>query len=161
MFRVILLPALTTPANKPREYNLFGKRSFKSRLHLLCYVANRTRYFNPRNLNVRLPKTHRPHLSKTPPPITSPRYPKRNIDATRFRSPELTLKKLTFQPHNVLFTGLVGLPLTTLLKTRFVAPNHHFRGESSQVRWNLGCAAFLGTIVFQDNRQIIVKRPIY
>ena len=46
------------------------------------------------------------------------------------------------RPPNDLFTGLAGWQDSTVLKTTLFAPNRHFRGESSQVRCNLGCAAF-------------------
>jgi hypothetical protein len=36
---------------------------------------------------------------------------------------------------NGLFTGLAGLQDSTVLKTRFFAPNRHFRGRFSQVQF--------------------------
>jgi hypothetical protein len=39
---------------------------------------------------------------------------------------------------NGLFTGLAGLQDSTVLKSRFFAPNRHFRGRYRQVRCNLG-----------------------
>jgi len=49
----------------------------------------------------------------------------------------VVVKLLIWQP-NGLFTGLAALQDSTVLKTRFFAPNRHFRGRFSQVRYNLG-----------------------
>lgn len=62
---------------------------------------------------------------------------------SQFKSfPSLSQKDETHdvvpEQSNGLFTGLAGLQDSTVLKSRFFAPNRHFRGRYSQVRCNLG-----------------------